>query len=111
MGEIIAQKSLRAWEVFALEYEGAASFAVAGGVAANAHIRARLTSMFEPMGVRLVFPPPALCTDNAAMIAFAGGVKAAIGKKDPADLTPRARWPLDIDAAGKIGGGKKGARA
>ncbi|HMO08604.1 MAG TPA: tRNA (adenosine(37)-N6)-threonylcarbamoyltransferase complex transferase subunit TsaD, partial [Paracoccaceae bacterium] len=56
-------------------------------------------------------PPLALCTDNAAMIAWAGIERFRAGGRDGMDLQARPRWPLDTAAAPLIGGGKKGARA
>ena len=67
---------------------------VAGGVAANSAIRARLTELCAAERFRFVAPPLYLCTDNAAMIAWAGLERLAMGHIDPFDISPRARWPL-----------------
>lgn len=86
---------------------------VAGGVAANKAIRAALETACAAACFRLVAPPMALCTDNAAMIAWAGAERLAAGL-EPADamgLAPRSRWPLDETAAPVIGSGKRGAKA
>lgn len=72
---------------------------VAGGVAANADLRGRLATLAAAEGVRLVAPPQRLCTDNAAMIAWAGVERLRLGLTDPLDFAPRPRWPLDPDAA------------
>jgi len=68
---------------------------VAGGVAANQYLRERLKQVAENNGVRLVAPPVGLCTDNAAMIAWAGLEKLRLGLTDGFDFKPRPRWPLD----------------
>ena len=68
---------------------------VAGGVAANAAIRSALAELAESHGFAIKVPPPTYCTDNAAMIAWAGLERFALGKRDPLDFSPRARWPLD----------------
>lgn len=68
---------------------------VAGGVAANQALRQRLESLAADQGVRLVVPPPKLCTDNAAMIAWAGLERLRLGARDPLDTPARPRWPLD----------------
>jgi tRNA N6-adenosine threonylcarbamoyltransferase len=66
----------------------------AGGVAANQAIRKVLHRLAAEAGTQLVAPPPALCTDNGAMIAWAGAERLALGLTDPLDVAPRARWPL-----------------
>ena len=67
----------------------------AGGVAANAAIGSALRELALRHGFDISVPPPKLCTDNAAMIAWAGLERFALGKRDPFDVSPRARWPLD----------------
>ena len=86
---------------------------VAGGVAANEAIRAALDVLAQRHGVRLVAPPPKLCGDNAAMIAWAGIERLRAGLVEPDGLAfaPRARWPLDEDAVPMVGSGKRGAKA
>ena len=67
----------------------------AGGVAANAALRAALEDVARKAGTALMLPPPQLCTDNGAMIAWAGAERLALGMQDSLDATPRARWRLD----------------
>lgn len=67
---------------------------VAGGVAANATIRAALNCLAAREKFETVFPPPPLCTDNAAMVAWTGIERAAAGAFDPLSIAPRPRWPL-----------------
>jgi N6-L-threonylcarbamoyladenine synthase len=69
-------------------------FVVAGGVAANATLRLRLSRLCDTHGLTFVAPPLALCTDNAAMIAWAGIEKLRSGQQDGLDFAPRPRWPL-----------------
>jgi N6-L-threonylcarbamoyladenine synthase len=85
--------------------------AVAGGVAANATIRAGLRAAAEAAGLAFVAPPPRLCTDNGAVIAWAGIERLRAGAVDAADLVARPRWPLDTEQAGMLGGGRKGPKA
>jgi N6-L-threonylcarbamoyladenine synthase len=80
---------------------------VAGGVAVNRAIRGALQELSEEIGVPLVLPPPELCTDNGAMIAWAGAERLARGLTDGFDTSPRARWPLEPAPAR----GKGAARA
>ncbi|MCO5155173.1 MAG: tRNA (adenosine(37)-N6)-threonylcarbamoyltransferase complex transferase subunit TsaD [Aquamicrobium sp.] len=86
---------------------------VAGGVAANRAIRAALDATAARHGARLVAPPLKLCTDNAAMIAWAGieRLRAGLCEDDALDFAPRSRWPLDEEAAPMVGSGKRGAKA
>ena len=80
---------------------------VAGGVAANASLRAALTALAEEARLPLVAPPPGLCTDNAAMIGWAGAERFASGHTDPLDALARPRWPLDPAAEPVRGAGVK----
>lgn len=85
---------------------------VAGGVAANRMIRESLANLCGERGFRFVAPPLRLCTDNAVMIAWAAAERMATGfAADGLDVAPRARWPLDENAAARIGHGKRGAKA
>ncbi len=105
VADVLAEKSRRA---LALS-PGITAFAVAGGVAANATLRARLLAVSGD--VPFVAPPLALCTDNAAMIAWAGIEMFRAGHTDDLTLSARPRWPLDPSAAPLIGSGKRGAKA
>ncbi len=80
---------------------------IAGGVAANWALRTALESLAHDAGLPLVAPPPRLCTDNAAMIGWAGAERFALGLTDPLDFVARPRWPLDADAAPVRGAGVK----
>lgn len=107
VADVLAIKSARALA----GQTGLTGFAVAGGVAANRALRARLMAVAEQAGLPFVAPPLALCTDNAAMIAFAGLLALQAGRRDDLTLSARPRWPLDTAAAPLIGSGKKGAKA
>ena len=89
------------------ECEGATALVAAGGVAANQSVRAALTSLAASSGLPFVAPPLWLCTDNAAMIAWAGALRFDGGLTDPLDVPARARWPLDPDAEKARGAGVK----
>jgi N6-L-threonylcarbamoyladenine synthase len=69
----------------------------AGGVAANQAIRAALQDVAARAQTTLIMPPPALCTDNGAMIAWAGAERLVLGLTDTMDFAPRARWLLDAN--------------
>jgi len=75
----------------------------AGGVAANQAIRGALQDVAARAGTTLIVPPPALCTDNGAMIAWAGAERLALGLVDTMDTAPRARWLLDANATAPAG--------
>ncbi len=106
VAEVLASKTRRA-----LALAQVPALAVAGGVAANRTIRAALLAVAAGAGVAFVAPPLSLCTDNGAMIAWAGIERFRAGGRDDLTLSARPRWPLDTSAAPLIGGGKKGARA
>jgi N6-L-threonylcarbamoyladenine synthase len=92
----------------ALAKSNAPSLVVAGGVAANQAIRSALADLATTHGRRFSVPPGWLCTDNAAMIAWAGAERLAAGTSDPLDVPARARWPLDERAETVRGAGVKG---
>ena len=89
------------------EQESCAHLVVAGGVAANGSIRAMLEQVAEDNAMAFTAPPQWLCTDNAAMIAWAGAERFAAGLTDPLDFVARPRWPLDPTAEKARGAGVK----
>ena len=111
VAEVLAEKTRRALAIYADLSPVEPALAVAGGVAANTAIRARLETVCAQAGTRFLAPPLQLCTDNAAMIGWAGMERFRAGTVDGMDLVARPRWPLDASAAPMIGSGKKGAKA
>lgn len=114
VSDILAVKSARAMELVTHLHDRPHTFVVAGGVAANRTLRARLEAEARRAGFRFVAPPLRWCTDNAAMIALAGAERLKLGASDPMDTPARARWPLDeasAAAAPVYGHGRKGAKA
>ena len=91
----------------ALEASDAPTLVVAGGVAANQPIRNALAQLARENGRKFSVPPAWLCTDNAAMIAWAGAERFTAGMRDPLDVPARARWPLDQHAQKVRGAGVK----
>ncbi|MEO6041626.1 MAG: tRNA (adenosine(37)-N6)-threonylcarbamoyltransferase complex transferase subunit TsaD [Croceibacterium sp.] len=88
--------------------EPVTALVVAGGVAANGPVRAALEQLAASHGLRFGAPPPALCTDNGAMIAWAGIERLHAGfAADPLDIAARPRWPLDPEAEAVRGAGVK----
>ena len=79
----------------ALQATGLSRLVIAGGVSANRRLRERLEAMAAKAGARLFYPRPELCTDNGAMIAYAGGLRLAAGEHEPLRFGARARWPMD----------------
>lgn len=111
VAQVIAAKTERAISLYLAENPADPICAVAGGVAANTEIRQTLQDRCDAAGVGFCAPPLALCTDNAAMIAYAGAELYRMGQRDGMDLHARPRWPLDTQQAAMLGGGKKGAKA
>ena len=111
VADVLAEKARRAIAEYLALSPTEPAIAVAGGVAANSAIRAALETVSAETGVRFIAPPLALCTDNAAMIAWAGIEKFRSGDPDDMTLAARPRWPLDQGAAPMLGFGKKGAKA
>ena len=109
--DTLAEKTRRAIGLYLDQTPAEPVIAVAGGVAANSGIRAALEYVSDEMGARFTAPPLALCTDNAAMIAYAGLERFRAGARDGLDLTARPRWPLDQTSPAMLGSGKKGAKA
>ncbi len=108
---ILTEKTRRALETYLALSPETKTFAIAGGVAANGPIRAALQGLCADTGTTFVAPPLALCTDNAAMIAYAGIERMMHGEADDLTLSARPRWPLDDQAVPMLGSGKKGAKA
>jgi N6-L-threonylcarbamoyladenine synthase len=105
-------------KIFRDRYGAPTALVAAGGVAANQAIRKALQHVAFEAGTALVVPPPVLCTDNGAMIAWAGAERLALGLTDTLAVTPHARWPLDdvrgppaptAPAASTVDGGKGSA--
>lgn len=109
--DVLVEKTRRALVEYLGEVPEQPAFAIAGGVAANKPIRAALETLCSSLGVRFFAPPLRLCTDNAAMIAWAGIEISRTSAPTPETLVARPRWPLDASAAPMIGSGKKGAKA
>lgn len=107
VADVLTEKSARALQT----NPQATAFAVAGGVAANKTLRARLEIVAAKLKLPFVAPPLSLCTDNAAMIAWTGHELRAIGDPGMTPLIPRPRWPLDPRPPALLGSGKKGAKA
>jgi len=87
--------------------DSATALVVAGGVAANQAVRTALSDLASAHGLPFIAPPLWLCTDNGAMIAWAGAERFAIGPVDDRDVPARPRWPLDPTAEKARGAGVK----
>jgi len=96
--DALTSRLKQAVKLFIADYPDARNIVVAGGVAANQALRTQLDGLAREKGLSLIVPPPALCTDNGAMIAWAGVEYMKIGQDSPLDLSAKARWPLDPNA-------------
>ncbi len=97
-GEALCDRTKNAMEIFRDRHGDAGTLVVAGGVAANLYLRQALQTLAAEHGFRFIAPPQELCTDNGAMIAWAGVERLRLGLTDGLDFAPRPRWPLDPDA-------------
>ena len=99
--DVVSDRTRRAMELYAdaLGNDAQRALVVAGGVAANQRLRAALAEVAAEQGFTLILPPLDLCTDNAAMVAWARAERLARGLVDDRAAPSRARWPLDPDAA------------
>ncbi len=111
VSDVLAEKTRRALRLYLALNPETPTLAVAGGVAANQQLRAALETVCAETSVNFTAPPLALCTDNAAMIAWAGLERFRLGHRDDFTLSARPRWPLDRKSPAMLGSGKKGAKA
>jgi N6-L-threonylcarbamoyladenine synthase len=109
----VADRVGRAMELAEARLGGTAArrLVVAGGVAANCRLRSALEALAGERGASFHAPPIALCSDNAAMIAWTGALRLERGLIDGLDIAARARWPLDAEATPVVGAGRLGAKA
>jgi N6-L-threonylcarbamoyladenine synthase len=111
VSDVLAEKTRRALALYQELNPAQPILAVAGGVAANQQLRAVLETVCADNNTCFTAPPLALCTDNAAMIAWAGLEQFRAGRCDDLTLSARPRWPLDRTSPAMLGSGKKGAKA
>lgn len=111
VGDVLADRVGHALALAAEENIPVTCLVMAGGVAANHALRNRVGSAAAEHGLPLIAPPIGLCTDNAAMVAWAGVERMRIGDTDALDFAARPRWPLDQSAPSAVGAGRKGAKA
>jgi N6-L-threonylcarbamoyladenine synthase len=103
-GDVLVDRCRRAARLFREQHPAGKALVVAGGVAANRYLRGRIA---EAVDLELVAPPLALCTDNGAMVAWAGLERYRLGMTDDLDFAARPRWPLDPEAEPKPYAGAK----
>ncbi|HKO06491.1 MAG TPA: tRNA (adenosine(37)-N6)-threonylcarbamoyltransferase complex transferase subunit TsaD [Alphaproteobacteria bacterium] len=107
VADVLADRTRHAMAAFRKRYPQTAMLVAAGGVAANETLRKRLEATAAAAGFAFLAPPQRLCTDNGAMIAWAGIERLRLGLTDALDFAPRPRWPLDPNAPKAIGAGVK----
>ena len=103
--DVVIDRARMALRLFREQSGAPRGLVVAGGVAANGPLRAALARFAVESGLRLALPPLNLCTDNGAMIAWAGIERLRLGLTDGMDFAPRPRWPLDPGAE-RVNNGK-----
>ena len=106
--EALCDRTANAIGWFRRHHPEGKSLVAAGGVAANRRLRRQLGALAAAAELEFLAPPPALCTDNAVMIAWAGLERLRLGLVDGLDAAPRPRWPLDTAAPPRPGAGVKG---
>tara|TARA_B110000908_G_scaffold171754_1_gene235729 strand:+ start:7407 stop:8516 length:1110 start_codon:yes stop_codon:yes gene_type:complete len=111
VSDVLAEKSRRALREYLKLSPQHPTLCVAGGVAANMAIRTALKQVCAEFDVEFTAPPLALCTDNAAMIAYAGLAQMPYREPDDMGLSAKPRMPLDTSSPAMLGHGKKGAKA
>jgi tRNA N6-adenosine threonylcarbamoyltransferase len=94
----LMDRTMNALEIFTNDYPNGDTLVIAGGVAANQYLKSEIANLTGTHQIKLVVPPRNLCTDNGAMIAWAGIEKFKLGHFDSLALAARARWPLDPKA-------------
>ncbi len=99
VADVMADRTANAIALFRAGCPDGETLVAAGGVAANEALRGRIETVAADRGLSFVAPPPRLCTDNAAMVAWAGVERLALGLSDGLDFAPRPRWPLEDLAA------------
>lgn len=108
MASVMGDRVRNAIRLFKAEYKPQTpTLVISGGVAANSAIRETLDRLMSAESIRFYAPPLSLCSDNAAMIAWAGVERLSLGLVDPLDFAARPRWPLDPDAPARHGAGVK----
>jgi N6-L-threonylcarbamoyladenine synthase len=95
IADSVADRARHAFAMLKEQGQPVTAFVAAGGVAANQALRARLTEIARDNGVSFASPPPALCTDNGVMVAWAGLERFRLGLTDALDVGARPRWPLE----------------
>jgi N6-L-threonylcarbamoyladenine synthase len=107
--DALIDRTANAVDWFRRHHPEGTALVAAGGVAANDQLRRRLAALADGVGLRFVAPPPAMCTDNAAMIAWVGIERLRLGVVGHLDAAPKPRWPLDTRITTVGSGGRTAA--